>query len=444
MSTSVARFVDESSKIVYVSLFDLYLQKINPPFFEKCGSGDKQIVRKSITKNIIPENDHIFVGKKHFVSTSKNTRAIPYVTETYAKEWIYDVDKIIKHREELNIAKQEKLKINIMETRIKRKQFDETNLKPLPYIVEIEEHERFKDADGNIFHIEMRGEKTHEGLFFKALDFDKLDITTRRVYDRITDTTSAYEYDEHYVFFEDPSTKNHLTPKKVLYITVNGLTKLFMCSRNPKKTHDVNSVNTWITILLSSRQEKEEIAARCIGISLENMRAFARTCTSSLHGVYLFAIGKVSDLSSDFVFDDTKHKPDHIVYKYGYTKNMNDRYLNHVNKYSKLVGVIALEHKLFASIDECYLSKAECFVKHYFQSSGYILSHSTEKELVVIPMKDMHLIKKLYGNVAEQYKSSVSNLSSTITDMTHQMDIQCKDHEIEILKLRMDMRSISK
>ena len=119
------------------------------------------------------------------------------MTEKYAKEWIYDVNKIKEYRESIKTQKKEELK----KARIEQKQYNATQLQPLPPIVEISDEEAFKDTDGNILHIKMRGEKTQEGLYMKALDIQhKLGID--RVYDGVTHTNSDYEYNTHYVFFE--------------------------------------------------------------------------------------------------------------------------------------------------------------------------------------------------------------------------------------------------
>ena len=273
-------FLAKSTNTTYVCLQDLKTNNVNPDFFKGCGTS----IRACLKKNNIPENQIIFVDKNK-VSNKKNTRAQPYVTEKYAKEWIYDVNKIKEYRESIKIQKKEELK----KTRIEQKEYNATQLQPLPPIVEISDEEAFKDADGNILHIEMRGEKTQEGLYMKALDIqNKLGID--RVYGVVTNTNSDYEYNIHYVFFL-------ISPvSKVLYLTFTGFVKLIMCNRKVKNKISYTQLLTSCTLLFASQESKEELAATCMGISLTHMRSIAKTCSSGLHGIYLFAIGKVSDL----------------------------------------------------------------------------------------------------------------------------------------------------
>lgn len=453
MSTSISRYIAASSQIAYVSLFDLYLQKINPPFFEKCGSVDKQIVRRSIIKNNIPEKDHIFVGKNQ-LSNSKNTRALPYVTETYANKWIHDINTITKHREELKIAKKEKLKINIKETRIERKQFDPTNLKPLPDIMEIKEHECFKDTDGNVFHIEMRGEKTQDGLFFKALDFDKLLGT--HLYDIITHPTSDYEYFEHYVFFEEPQsykwtvnssplvTQNEdVTPKnddvtktKVLYLTYFGVVKSLICSRSPKaKPFQKWAMSTLFTHQFGEEEEKDTLAASLIGVDHRTISNIFRYSSNVIPCIYLFTIGRVSDIRKYCVKNNDPitldgYADDDVVYKFGRTEDLEDRTKRHGKTYGKMTNDFALE--TFSYVDKALVSKAETTLNHYFEGMGLKVNDNKRVELVVIPKSKMK-------HVTEQFKNIQVMFEGNSKEYIHKIDLMRSQFEGELLKKEVEL-----
>ena len=456
MSTSISRFIDESSKIAYISLFDLYLHKINPPFFEKCGSVDKQIVRRCIIKNTIPEKDHIFVGK-HKLSNSKNTRASPYVTETYADKWIYDVNKIIKHREELKIAKKEKLKINITETRIERKHFDETNLKPLPDIVEIEEHERFKDADGNVFRIEIRGEKTQEGLFFKALDFDKLHLSSKPTYDTFTRIGSDYVYDKHYAFFEEAHHNKHtphwctnvtknddvtqknddVTKKKVLYLTYFGVVKSLICSRSHKaKPFQKWAMTTLFTHQFGEEEEKDTLAASLIGVDHRTISSIFRCSSNVIPCIYLFTIGRVSDIRKYCVKNNDPitldgYADDDVVYKFGRTEDLEDRTKRHGKTYGKMTNDFALE--TFSYVDKALVSKAETSLNHYFEGMCMKVNDNKRVELVVIPKSKMK-------HVTEQFKNIQVMFEGNSKEYIHQIDLMRSHFESELLKKDVEIQ----
>ena len=425
-------FLAKSTNTTYVCLQDLKTNNVNPDFFKGCGTS----IRACLKKNNIPENEIIFVDKNK-VSNKKNTRAQPYVTEKYAKEWIYDVNKIKEYRESIKTQKKEELN----KTRIEQKQYDVTQLQPLPPIVEISDEEAFKDTDGNILHIEMRGEKTQEGLYMKALDIqNKLGID--RVYDGVTHTNSDYEYNIHYVFFL-------ISPvSKVLYLTFTGFVKLIMCNRKVKNKISYTQLLTSCTLLFASQESKEELAATCMGISLTHMRSIAKTCSSGLHGIYLFAIGKVSDLHDTFVFDTSRHKPNDIVYKYGFTKDIDKRYGQHLRSFGRINGVTSLEHKIFANIDPMFLSKAECKIKNIFSANNWNLADSTYKEIVVIPKSQLNYVKKTYYDTSELYKANINSMAKQILSLEDKIDKmkllhqnEVKDKEIQILQLRLSSYS---
>jgi len=442
MSTTVARFTHESSKIAYISLLDMYLQEINPPFFEKCGNGAKQIVRKSIKKNTIPENDHIFVGGNDKVSTKGNSRAIPYVTEAYANKWIYDINRITNHREELKKAKKEKIVTNIAQTRIERKQFDPTNLKPLPNIVEVEYDELFKDEEGNVLQIEMRGEKTQDGLFFKALDLDKLNISSKPTYDTFTRKDSDYVYDEHYVFFEEAlsynSTPNwctvvtksaEVTPKKVLYLTYFGLVKYFICSRSPK----ANPFQKWAISTLFTHQ----------------FGNISRSSVNQISCVYLYTIGCVGDIrkyclnnNDDMALDG--YADDDILYKFGYTKDLDSREKDHHKTYGIMTNSDACGVEMYTSVDKALVSKAETTLKNFFEISGMKVDDKKRVELVVIPKSKMKHVRDEFSKIHTMYMGSSADYIHKIElrEQEHKNELQEKDIQLHKKDIQLHKKDI--
>jgi hypothetical protein len=400
---------------------------VNPEFFKGGAS-----IRSYIKKNAIPDTEVIFV-EKNKLSNQKNTRAQPYVTEKYANEWIYDLTKIKKHRKQTRAKKKEELRLK----RIEQKQFDPTQLKPLPPIVEISDEESFKDSEGNVLHIEMRGEKTQAGLYMKALDIQN-QLGMKQVYHVITNNTSDHEYNTHYVFFST-------TVGKLLYLTFNGFIKLIMCNRKCKKISHLQ-VLTSCTLMFGSQESKEQLAATCIGVSLTQMRSIAKTCSTSLHGIYLFAIGKVSDLHGVFTFDSSRHYPDDMVYKYGFTKDINKRYGQHIRNYGRFNGVASLEHKIFTNIDPRFLSKAECKIKKMFVSKNLNLSDPIYKEIVVIPKSQLDLVKKAYSDISDLYRGDIDCMAQqilTLEDKIEKLQLlhqnEMKDKEIQLLNLRLSV-----
>ena len=424
-------FLAKSTNTTYVCLQDLKTDNVNPDFFKGCGTS----IRACLKKNNIPENEIIFVDKNK-VSNKKNTRAQPYVTEKYAKEWIYDVNKIKEYRESIKTQKKEELN----KTRIEQKQYDVTQLQPLPPIVEISDEEAFKDTDGNILHIEMRGEKTQEGLYMKALDIqNKLGID--RVYDVVTNTNSDHEYNTHYVFFETKNYGIEVDQKstKVLFLTYFGVIKLLICSRSKKAEHFQKwAITTLFTHQFGDQEDKDDLAADLMGITPKTLYNVFRRSSNTIPCVYLFRIGRVGD-----VREYCKKKIESInldgyddndmLYKFGKTDDLARRTKEHANTYGKMSKDFTLE--TFNYIDKALACKAESSINHFFTASDMRIKDSKHAEVVVIKQEKLKYVIEWFKNVQILYSGNSFDLIKQLDTLKHQhaVEIMQKDHEYKLL-----------
>lgn len=463
---SITWFTPISSDTKYVSLLDILNKKVNEPFFEKCGSVDKQIIRKCIIKNTIPDNAFIFVGNNK-VSNSKNSRATPYVSESYANEWIYDTEKIIQYRnEQQKILKKDRAK-KISQTRVERKGYDPTQLKPLPDIVDLDENEGFKDEDGNVLHIEMRGERTQKGLYFKASDLGQLHD---RVYNIVIQKTSDFEYDKHYVFFDESNigTRNSgtdvnssqrvpdtdvyngyinyvsnvnysadVTPKRGLYLTYFGIVKLLICSRSSKAEPFQEWVlTTLFTHQFGEQEQKDDLAANLLGITPKTICDVFRKSTNTIPCVYLFKIGKVGDVR-DYLINKMEsinlegYCDNDILYKFGRTNDLARRTKEHASTYGKMSKEFTLE--TFNYIDKALACKAERSINHFFNASDMRINDIKHTEVVVIKPEKMKYTIEWFQNVQMMYSGNSYELIKQLDDLKHENVLIKKEHENQLL-----------
>ena len=442
MSSSIARFVPKSSNTSYLSLLDLFKRKVNPSFFERCGTIETQLVRKCVVKNAIPDNDVIFVSKNG-VSNSKNTRATPFVTEKYAKDWIFNLDAIENLRATTKKKASDERNEKMKQTRVARKLFDPESLKPLPFGVELDDNEHFRDTDGNVLSIEVRGERgTHESLYFKASDIDKaLALASKSVYDPVTQTTGDYVYGLHYVFYKGTLNQGtDVTPQKILYLSYFGVVKYLVCSRSPK----AESFQKWAVTTLFAHQfgdekTKDKLAGNLLGVDYRTIASIFRCSASKIPCVYLFKVGKVSYIQRYAVENDdpvnlTGYAADDIVYKFGRADDLERRTNEHGKTYGKMTDEFSLH--TFNYVDKVYASKAETTLQHFFEASDMLVPDKKRVELVVIPKHKLKHVNEMFRNVQTMYAGDSRDLINKMESMQaqHAVEEMRSHHSVEVMR----------
>lgn len=168
------------NKATYFLLEDIKKVKVNKPFFSGCKS-----MRKVVEKNKIPDEQCLYV-KKGIVYTKTYNPADVYIVEQYANINIF------------NYKKEDKNEIKLI-----RKEYKEEELTNEPDLIILEDHEMFKDMNGNPMNIEVRGEKTDDGSYFKAKDIGEA-FEYRDICHILMHHGSDYVYNEHYKMFTRP------------------------------------------------------------------------------------------------------------------------------------------------------------------------------------------------------------------------------------------------
>jgi len=111
---------------------------------------------------------------------------------------------------------------------------DNYKYKPPPPLLELEDHEKFTDQAGNVFEVEVRGDKTKEGIRFNCEDVARIfEMDLIHNIDRWLDRT------EYFIFCSDKlllsrslSEQNIGGQPTSTYLTYNGLLKIIFASRS--------------------------------------------------------------------------------------------------------------------------------------------------------------------------------------------------------------------
>jgi prophage antirepressor-like protein len=307
----------------------------------------------------------------------------------------------------------------------------------------------FKDLDGIPMDIEVRGEQTDDGIYFKAKD-----IGTAFDYERIEyvtlDTNSDHVYGEHFKYFICLSkVSGQMEDKKVLYLTYLGVLKLLFCARGDKsKRFQKWATKILFTMQMGSQADKDGLAAEALDVDVSTITQIFRKSARAIPCVFLFEVGTVGNMRQHFNLDSHKDDTDK-VYKYGRTEDMARRSGEHQKTYGKLKdNTFGLT--VFSYVDEKFASKAETKLKHYFDNFNVNVEDDKHTELVVMNKKKLSTMKELYNDLYIHYSGNNKDLIQQMQEMQlkHQIEkkeyenklqLERKDHELILLKKDHEM-----
>lgn len=467
--------IDATSEVLYYNMKDLFEYK--PEFFYGCTSKK----RKIIEKKKIPASHYIyatFAKTKEWNLCDENckkaqllftkewvdayfftasfpaiTKHAPQIDNTFddfittipaykaVEEVIYNNNISISEEEHEPISAANVLSSIPEELTERNEEVIIENVENAPSILELEEEEKFKDINGAILDIEVRGEKDRNNIFFKATDIMKafdmpnLDIVLR-------DKTSNYEKGLHYICFNRISRQmNHLSKnedankkhKKSLYLTYKGLLRVLFNSRTGNAEHFQDwAEDKLFTIQMGLSDKKEVLAAAVLNTKVENIRAVFSKYSQGFSCIYLLSLGKVERLREDFgIATDIDNSL--TVYKYGFTNDIKRRLGEHNRDYGKNSRV-NIDLELFNYIDPKYTSEAEGDIRDMFDSFGKSLEINGRNELVALNPKEFDRIKKEYTRTGREFAGTTLELQEEVSKLKMEIVQLNLTHELELLR----------
>ena len=308
----------------------------------------------------------------------------------------------------------------------------ESKYEVAPDIILLENHEKFKDNDGNILDIETRGIKPN--IYFKVKDI----ITTFDIAyldKHIIDKKDEFIENEHYKYFINKSSQNKQM-KKELYLTYRGILRVLFVSRSGKTDKFISwATETLFTCQLGTKEQKEKLVGDILGISAKVIKEVFNCDANTIPCVYLFTLGYVKDLRLSMNIDQ-KYNDDSIVAKYGFTKELSRRTSEHIKLYNKIEGC-NLKLKHYSYIDPQYISNGETDIKNFMTALNLKLVYENYDELIIIPKEYMtqRVIAEKYEHIGKKYSGHISELITKIKELENQNEKQELTHNYEIQKI---------
>lgn len=419
--------------------------------------GTSKTVRLIVNKKNIPITDYIYANKiknnEWNISDASSKKAKLLLTKTWVEQ---------------HIIKDKKLEAEEAEKQSEKEEVEEYKIAPNK--IELEDNEKFRDVNGKVIEIEALGERHHDKIYFCVHDIS-VGFDMPNLNQIITHKEKGYEKEKHYELFirneltigqpvPNIPNKNDKNTRK-LYLTYGGLMHVLYASRNKNAEYFQKWANKQLfTIQMGTEQQKERLGTNLLQINRESFQAVFKKHANKFPSIYLLALGTVGELRETFniaVEIDDKL----IVYKYGFTDDLQRRIKEHQDDYGKLPNV-NISVAVFHIIDTKYTSNAEDDLRQFFKNMNKTLEIEGRKELVFLNSKELETVKKEFRHIGNDYAGNTQELQKQIQDLNiklekqelklekqelqHKLEIQelqhkLKDmqniHEIELLKKEM-------
>lgn len=365
--------------------FDVYpadeVYKYDPIFFK--GINLKSIKKSIIDKfKLIENKDYILLSQKKnmwSLSAIKNPKALLCLT----KEW---VDTQVPKFKDITEA-------------------NDYECPPAPEILELNDDENFKDIEGNILDIEVRGTRNKKDTYFKVKDIST-GFEMPSLLSSLLHKDKCYTENIHFKYFSiyRKQTNSHTTlSKKELFLTCDGLMKVIYSSRSSIKCNIPINMDTFL--------KKNDIIHNYISNN-KNMKVKIEKNTP---GIYLYIIGNAKDLLKNDSYTDND-----LLCKYGKTTDIYERNRTHIKNFKKEFGVKIKLYK-FSIIDDKNLSTAEYVISKIFNKEK--IKYNNYNELIVIKDTELHLIDSEYNNVQNLYLECTKGLKEENNKLKEEIKI---------------------
>lgn len=344
-------------------------------------------------------------------------------------------------------------------------------------IIQLEEHEMFRDANDQVFPIEVRGQRSKDKILFKAKDIaDYFEI--KEFIKIMMKGHTSFKYNSDYVVLEandntlymiqnlgensmgtlyplNSSINGRGINHDLVYLTLSGLIRTATISRSGNA--NMNKVFDWIVNLcyvhqFGSSSERSAMAQSLFKIVLNDKMA----------GLYYIDLGTCNDLYDKMNIDAEQYPP-HIygsyrIGKFGLSEDISARISQHKNKkngYGQWCNELLSPSQLAkAEVILSNLLRANSFAFEYTDASG-----KSHNELIMFDPAKEHKVKKIYRQVMDLYPSKENELYKIMDEATYKYEseinqlrsenkidklestiqIQSLSHQVEMLSLKLEM-----
>jgi hypothetical protein len=324
-----------------------------------------------------------------------------------------------------------------------------------PPLLELTEEECFKDKNGHILNVEVRGERSEDKVLFKAKDISRI-FEMENLPKTINDKRGNFiKGDDYHICSirikpgSDGSSTDGIKP--CIFLTYNGLLKVVFESRSGiARTFRSWATKVIYTAHMGTQQQREEVSRTVLKADPKSVKTVLGKSVCGTPCIYLFSLGKVKDLKKlDYFKEILKNFTTGMVYKWGRTIDLKRRTGEHQITYGSIEGVkVSLE--IYAHIDPIYVTNAENDIKEHFTLYNSNFSLENFKELVILDKTELSETRDKYNDLYNQYGGCLKQLVDKnnlqiqeIKDLNYQLTIKNKDIEIQGKDINLLMKDLA-
>jgi len=273
---------------------------------------------------------------------------------------------------------------------------------PAPEILKLKDEEKFTDDDGNIYEIEIRGERIINNCFFKAFDLETM-LEMSSIKGTIQDSRSSFVQGEDYEIFITTAAAGSDRRRDMLptiFLTYFGLTRLLFVRRHPI----ARKFQKWATNIIFVTHLHASKPLDIMKYDNKTKYNYWKDVLLTPSVVYLFKLGKIKELRNSLKIDlDHKYSDDLWVVKFGRTTQLKARTNQHEEHYG-LLPHVELNLVLQTRFDVRYLSDAENTIKEHFRMTNTLITDNAHyKELAVASDENITTnIKYVYDTLEKE------------------------------------------
>ena len=392
--------------------------QMNQGFFHGCLERKRDALRK---KNI-PEEHFVFVSvtkKGMIICTPEYKRAKILVSI----EWV--TNNVTKKQEERQPSQRKDVSVKRRQRKASEPK-EQRGLRAAPDPIVLEEHELFRGIEGQVVHVDVRGERNEEGIWFRCSDIEKL-FEMENLQQHVDRFDEGLDY-EVFLLWHAPQLGGHATIEqpapvlrrrrvKAVFLSFNGLMRVIYASHSTvaKRYRDwANRI--CFAGLFGSEEQRVNAAAEVVGVPTSSLKEVFEIAAVKVPCLYLFFIGKVVDMKKHY--DELKDHKSGMLFKFGRTDNLLRRCKEHTKTYGTLKES-NLRIRLWVPINPDHLSAAETVISQFLKDKK--VPFQQHSETVVLSLKDLKPLREEYTRMFRQFgiaTTEVEELRDKVKEMT--------------------------
>ena len=265
-------------------------------------------------------------------------------------------------------------------------------------------------------HVDVRGERNEEGIWFRCSDIEKL-FEMEKLSDNIERFDEGLDY-EVFLLSHAPHLEGHATVEqpapaprrrrvKAVFLSFNGLMRVIYASHSTTAKRYRDWANRiCFAGLFGSDEQRAVAAADVVGVPTPYLKEVLDICATDVPCVYLFLVGKIVDLRKHF--DEFKDRRSGMVFKFGKTNNLLRRCQEHTRTFGSWPGG-TFRIAQWVPIHPNEISSAEVMVKDLLKHKQ--IQFKNHKELVVLAQSDMKEVRQVFRSVFDEYGMSTNEMT---------------------------------